>query len=161
MTYNICMAEKKKKPAKKKTTKKSVKASAKAGKKAAKKTSKKTIKASPKASKKTASNGAKPKTPAKPRMTKTKRAELEWMMWRIDKIQRDDPPYLNLVRAIAYYNHKYGKVPNRCEASSEWGKGMATPDGLTLTRSNSIQPHHLMLTVDTSLEGLPIKRPTR
>lgn len=157
------MVEKKKKPAKKKaakkkSAKKTVKAAAKSNKKTTKKAPKKAVKAK---AKQTASNGSKSKAPAKPRMTKAKRAGLEWMMWRIDKTQRDDPPYLNLVRAITYYNHKYGQVPNRCEAASDWGRGMNTPDGLTLTRSKSVQPHHLMLTVDPTLEGLPIKLPTR
>lgn len=160
------MVEKKKKPAKKKTAKKkpAKKAAAKNRKKtSAEKTAPKTAKKAPTkiAAAPTGENGKKAVQKNKDRLTKAKRPELDWMMWRIDNAQRNDPPYLNLVRAIAYYNHKYGQVPNRCEVALDWGENMITPEDMILTHSKSIQPHHLMLAVDPSLNTLPIKRPTK
>lgn len=84
---------------------------------------------------------------------------LDWMLWEIDKKQKKDPPVENLIRAIQYYNEKYGQVPNRCEISKRWAKKLEAPGGITITRSKSVRPHQLMLTLDPSLNPpLPIKR---
>ena len=87
-----------------------------------------------------------------------KKDQLEWMMWRVDKSQRDDPPLVNLVRAIQHYNEKYGRIPNRCELANDWGKGLVPPMGMHLTRSRSVRPGHLMLATDASIDtALPGK----
>jgi hypothetical protein len=76
---------------------------------------------------------------------------LEWMMWRVEPGQLEDPPEANLIRAIQYFNEKYGSVPNRCEISPEWGEGLNPPAGMAITRSKSVQPGHLMLALDSTL----------
>lgn len=82
-----------------------------------------------------------------------KKDALEWMMWHIDKSQRHDPPLVNLVRAMQHYIEKYGRVPNRCELASNWGRGLVAPVGMKLTRSKSVRPDHMMLATDTSIKG--------
>ncbi len=72
-------------------------------------------------------------------------------MWRVEASQMDDPPAANLIRAIRYYNDKYGLVPNRCELSPNWLEDLQAPEGITLTRSKSVQPGHLMLALDSTL----------
>ncbi len=80
------------------------------------------------------------------------------MMWRIEENQLEDPPIANLIRAIQHFNEKYGTVPNRCEVSTKWSKEMSVPDGMTLTRTRSVQPNHIMLALDTELHTpLPIR----
>lgn len=76
---------------------------------------------------------------------------LEWMMWRVDANQMDDPPFENLIRAILYFNEKYGSVPNRVELSPDWMQDLDAPEGITVTRSKSVQPAYLMLAIDPSL----------
>lgn len=79
-------------------------------------------------------------------------------MWQIEEKQLGDPPVANLIRAIQYYNEKYGAVPNRCEVSSKWNKDMAVPEGMMLTRTRSVQPDHIMLTLDPELYApLPVR----
>ncbi|TAK12840.1 MAG: hypothetical protein EPO32_07240 [Anaerolineae bacterium] len=86
--------------------------------------------------------------------------DLEWMMWRIDDAQRADPPLVNLIRAIQYYNDKYDAVPNRVESAPGWGSGLVPPDGMQVTESKSLPPGHLMLARDPSLDGrLPRRKP--
>jgi hypothetical protein len=63
----------------------------------------------------------------------------------------DDPPAENLIRAIRYFNKKYGSVPNRVELSPDWLEDLSAPQGLTITRSKSVQPSYLMLAIDPSL----------
>lgn len=88
----------------------------------------------------------------------SKKPELDWMMWRIEKNQLEDPPIANLIRAIQYYNEKYGAVPNRCEVSKKWSKEMVVPEGMMLTRTRSVQPDHIMLALDPELHApLPIR----
>jgi hypothetical protein len=88
----------------------------------------------------------------------SKKHELEWMMWRIEENQLQDPPFANLIRAIQYYNEKYGAVPNRCEVSTKWSKEIVAPEGMMLTRARSVQPDHIMLALDTALHApLPIR----
>jgi hypothetical protein len=88
----------------------------------------------------------------------SKKHKLEWMMWRIEENQLQDPPIANLIRAIQYYNEKYGAIPNRCEISKKWSKEMVTLEGMMLTRTRSIQPDHIMLTLDPDLSTpLPIR----
>ncbi|MDH5605934.1 MAG: hypothetical protein OEY93_03510 [Anaerolineae bacterium] len=85
---------------------------------------------------------------------------LDWMMWQIDDGQAADPPELNLIRAIQYYNEKYGLVPNRLEVSQKWAKQLTAPTGIVVTRSRSIPPGQLMLALDPDIsETLPGKRP--
>jgi hypothetical protein len=92
------------------------------------------------------------------RKKKSKKKDLEWMMWQVDDKQKEDPPIANLIRAIQYYNEKYGSVPNRCEISKKWSKELAAPEGMMLTRSRSIQSGNILLTLDPELrEPLPIK----
>jgi hypothetical protein len=79
------------------------------------------------------------------------KSALEWMMWRVEPGQLNDPPEVNLIRAIQYFNEKYGSVPNRCELSPDWGQGINSPVGMEITRSKSVQPGHLMLALDISL----------
>lgn len=74
-------------------------------------------------------------------------------MWRIEDSQLQDPPIANLIRAIQYYNEKYGAVPNRCEVSQKWSKEVVAPEGMTLTRTRSLQPDHIMLTLDPELHA--------
>ena len=79
-------------------------------------------------------------------------------MWRIEENQLQDPPIANLIRAIQYYNEKYGAVPNRCEISKKWSKEIIAPEGMMLTRTRSLQPDHIMLTLDPELHApLPIR----
>jgi hypothetical protein len=78
-------------------------------------------------------------------------SNLEWMMWRIDKKNKNEPPLLNLVQAIEYYVEKYGKVPNRCEINENWGDELIAPAGMLLTRSKGMIVGHLMLTLDAEL----------
>lgn len=80
-----------------------------------------------------------------------KNTNLEWMMWRIDKKKREEPPLLNLVQAIEYYVEKYGQVPNRCEINENWGEELVAPMGMEVTRSKCMIPGHLMLTLDVEL----------
>lgn len=92
------------------------------------------------------------------RKKKRKKKDLEWMMWQVDDKQKEDPPIANLIRAIQYYNEKYGAVPNRCEISKKWSKELVAPEGMMLTRSRSCQPGNIMLTLDPELRApLPIK----
>jgi len=85
-------------------------------------------------------------------------SKLEWMMWRIDESQLQDPPIANLIRAIQYYNEKYGAVPNRCEVSKKWPTELEAPEGMLLTHTRSLQPDHIMLTLDPELPALfPIR----
>ncbi|MEK6220898.1 MAG: hypothetical protein N2D54_01460 [Chloroflexota bacterium] len=87
-----------------------------------------------------------------------KKKQLDWMMWRVEDEQVDDPPALNLIRAIQYYNEKYGAVPNRCEVSPKWGKDLLAPEGMLVTKSRSVRPGHLMLAIDPEIpSSLPIK----
>lgn len=81
----------------------------------------------------------------------SKKSSLEWMMWRVEPEQLEDPPTANLIRAIRHFNEKYGSVPNRCELSPEWGEELSPPVGMEITRSKSVQPGHLMLALDGSL----------
>jgi hypothetical protein len=81
----------------------------------------------------------------------SEKSRLEWMMWRIDESQLQDPPIANLIRAIQYYNEKYGAVPNRCEVSKKWSKELEAPEGMLLTHTRSLQPDHIMLTLDPEL----------
>ena len=93
----------------------------------------------------------------KSKKKQSKKKDLEWMMWQVEESQLEDPPIANLIRAIQYYNEKYGAVPNRCEVSKKWSKEMVAPQGMVLTRSRSIQPDHIMLTLDPGLRTpLPI-----
>ena len=79
-------------------------------------------------------------------------------MWQIEEKQLQDPPIANLIRAIQYYNEKYGAVPNRCEVSNKWSKEMVAPEGMTLTHTRSVQPDHIMLALDPELHApLPIR----
>jgi hypothetical protein len=88
----------------------------------------------------------------------SKKDKLEWMMWQIEEKQLQDPPIANLIRAIQYYNEKYGAVPNRCEVSNKWSKEMVAPEGMTLTRTRSVQPDHIMLALDPELHApLPVR----
>jgi hypothetical protein len=90
-----------------------------------------------------------------------KKPSLEWMMWQVENSQLEDPPEANLIRAIQYFNEKYGSVPNRCELSPKWGKEINPPAGMVLTRSKSVQPGQLMLALDPTLSStLPGKTPT-
>ena len=87
------------------------------------------------------------------------RKELDWMMWRIEDSQRTDPPLVNLVRAIQYYNEKYGHIPNRCEMAEGWGSDLVPPQGMVVSHSKSLRPDHLMLTLDPNLNtSLPGKQ---
>jgi hypothetical protein len=87
-----------------------------------------------------------------------KKSNLEWMMWRIEESQLQDPPVANLIRAIQYYNEKYGAVPNRCEVSKKWSKDLEAPEGMMVTHTRSVQPGHIMLTLDPELRApLPIR----
>ena len=81
------------------------------------------------------------------------KSKLEWMMWRIEESQLQDPPIANLIRAIQYYNEKYGAVPNRCEVSKNWVKEIAAPEGMMLTHTRSVRPDHIMLTLDPELHA--------
>ena len=81
----------------------------------------------------------------------SRKSALEWMMWRVEPGQLGDPPEVNLIRAIQYFNEKYGSVPNRCELSPKWGEELKPPAGMEITRSKSVQPGHLMLALDSSL----------
>lgn len=92
----------------------------------------------------------------------SEKSKLEWMMWRIDENQLQDPPIANLIRAIQYYNDKYGAVPNRCEVSKKWSKDVEAPEGMLLTRTRGVQPGHIMLTLDPELRAsLPIRTPAK
>ena len=82
-------------------------------------------------------------------MSKSK--ALDWMMWRVEQSQMNDPPAENLIRAIVYFNEKYGSVPNRVEISPDWMEDLTAPEGITLTRSKSVQPSYIMLTIDPTL----------
>jgi len=62
-----------------------------------------------------------------------------------------DPPAANLIRAIQYFNEKYGSVPNRVELSPNWLEDLAAPEGIEVTRSKSVQPAYIMLTIDPTL----------
>jgi hypothetical protein len=95
---------------------------------------------------------------AKKKTKKIKNTQLDWMMWRIDEKQLDDPPLVNLVRAIEYYNDKYGRIPNRCEVAKGWAEELVVPEGMLLTQSKSVQKGHLMLATDPAVGvGLPGK----
>ncbi|MEN8242989.1 MAG: hypothetical protein ABFS17_13805 [Chloroflexota bacterium] len=90
----------------------------------------------------------------------SKKSALEWMMWQVEQSQMEDPAEANLIRAIQYFNEKYGSVPNRCELSPEWGEGINPPAGMVLTRSKSVQPGQMMLALDPTLAAsLPGKTP--
>jgi hypothetical protein len=92
----------------------------------------------------------------------SKKHELDWMMWRIEENQLEDPPVANLIRAIQYYNEKYGAVPNRCEVSTKWKKDVVVPEGMMLTRTRSVQPDHIMLALDPELHApLPVRTATK
>ena len=89
---------------------------------------------------------------------KNKDTQLDWMMWRIDEKQINDPPLINLVRAIEYYNDKYGRIPNRCEIAKGWGEELVAPEGMLVTQSKSVQKGHLMLATDPAVSAsLPSK----
>ncbi len=77
---------------------------------------------------------------------------LDWMMWQIDSKQKEDPPLQNLVRAIQYYTEKYGHVPNCCEISPDWGPDLVVPEGMRLTRSNSVQPGNILLAQNSAIK---------
>lgn len=70
------------------------------------------------------------------------------MMWQIDASQIDDPPYLNLIRAIQYFSEKYGLVPNHCELPLTWGVGINAPGGMLLTRSKSLPVGTILLALN-------------
>lgn len=93
------------------------------------------------------------------RKGKDKKQDLDWMAWQIDKDQLNDPPMANLIRAIQYYNEKFGSVPNRCEVGKDWDKNFEAPQGMEFTRSRSVQKGHIMLALDpelrTTLPGKP------
>lgn len=72
-------------------------------------------------------------------------------MWRVEPTQLKDPPAANLIRAIRYFNEKYGSVPNRVELSPNWLEDLSAPDGITVTRSKSVQPSYIMLAIDPTL----------
>lgn len=74
------------------------------------------------------------------------------MMWQIDSSKIGDQPELVLIQAIQYYTEKYGAVPNRCEIPPDWAKELVVPDGMTLTRSRTVQKGHLMLALDPELD---------
>lgn len=75
------------------------------------------------------------------------------MMWRVEPGQMEDPPSANLIRAIQYFNQKYGSVPNRCELAPNWLEDLSAPAGLTISRTKSVQPGHLMLALDPSIRS--------
>jgi hypothetical protein len=79
--------------------------------------------------------------------------ELEWMMWQIDNAQTDDPPALNLIRAIQYYTEKYGGVPNRCEVHKDALAALHAPPGILVTGSKAVKRGCLMLARDPSLDA--------
>ena len=84
---------------------------------------------------------------------------LDWMMWQIDKNQSEDPPFQNLVRAIQHFTEKYGQVPNCCEIAADWGLELIPPEGMRLTRSKSVQPGNILLTLNSSISTkLPGKK---
>lgn len=77
-------------------------------------------------------------------------------MWQIDTAQAEDPPALNLIRAIQYYTEKYGSVPNRCEVHPDVAISLNAPAGIQITQSKSVKPGFLMLALDPTLdEKLP------
>ncbi len=82
-----------------------------------------------------------------------KKTNLDWMMWQIETSQMTDPPLVNLVRAIEYYNEKYGDIPNRCEIANGWGDQLIAPQGMVVTASKSVRPGFLLLTLDPELHG--------
>ncbi len=80
---------------------------------------------------------------------------LQWMMWRIDDDQLKDPPFLNLIRAIVYYNDKYGGVPNRCVVPLGWRAELRPLIGMEdIEESHDVRPRHLMLAVDPKVRPL-------
>lgn len=81
----------------------------------------------------------------------SKLTALEWMMWRVESSQMDDHPTQNLIRAIQYFNEKYGGVPNRVEISPNWMEDLDAPEGIEVTRSKSVQPSYIMLAIDPKL----------
>ena len=84
--------------------------------------------------------------------------KIEWMMWRVEPSQMEDHPTENLIRAIRYFNEKYGGVPNRVEISPNWLQDLSAPEGITVTRSKSVQPSYIMLAIDPGLRArLPFK----
>ncbi|MDH3942658.1 MAG: hypothetical protein OEV06_01005 [Anaerolineae bacterium] len=82
-----------------------------------------------------------------------KKNELDWMLWQVDKSQRQDPPAENLIRAIQHYSQKYGQVPNRCEAPPDWVSAVKPPGGMQVEGSKKVRKHHLMLTLDPELHA--------
>ncbi len=78
---------------------------------------------------------------------------VDWMMWRVDPAQMDEPLLENLIRAIRYFNQKYGRVPNRLELSSDWLENFDPPEGMKVTRAKTIRPGFLMLALDPNVKA--------
>jgi hypothetical protein len=78
---------------------------------------------------------------------------LDWMMWRIENHQQDDPPLVNLIRAMQYFSDKYGGVPNRCETPIGWADGLESPPGMEVVEVANLPVHHLRLAFDRRMGG--------
>lgn len=78
---------------------------------------------------------------------------LEWMLWQVDEDQREEPPEVNLIRAIQHYVEKYGEFPNRCEFAAGWATELKAPAGMLVESSKKLRPFHLLITADANLHA--------